>query len=150
MTTSVKNQTTLMYSIEEIDKALELLENLLLRYSIFTFTGTLGAGKTTLIRAFLEKLGVRDYITSPTFSYVNIYTTNNNRTVYHFDLYRMSSLEEFYAQGFEDYLQEPNSIVVIEWPEIIKPLLINNKQTCHIELDYNGLEKRTLTVDLAS
>lgn len=137
-------QQTLTYSFKEITRAVALLESLLNRCTIFTFTGTLGAGKTTLIRAFLQTLGVTEHITSPTFSYVNIYTTANNRIIYHFDLYRMSSLEEFFAQGFEEYLQQPNSIVLIEWPELLEHILSNNMHTCHIQLDYNGLNKRRL------
>ena len=103
---------------------------------VITFTGDLGAGKTTLIRALLKDLGVNQPITSPTFTYVNRYITANGKTLYHFDLYRLNALDEFMAQGFDEYLYQPNSWCLIEWPAVVMPLLTHG--TCHITLDYDG------------
>jgi len=111
------------------------------RCSVITFTGDLGAGKTTLIRALLRDLGVLQPITSPTFTYMNRYITADGKTIYHFDLYRLNNLEEFRAQGFDEYLYQPNSYCLIEWPAIVMPLL--TQDVCPISLEYEA-EARAL------
>ncbi|KKQ49768.1 MAG: ATPase, YjeE family protein [candidate division TM6 bacterium GW2011_GWF2_38_10] len=92
-------------------------------YSIITLSGDLGAGKTTLMGKIMKTLGIKQAVTSPTFGYVKTYTTPNNLTIHHFDLYRLSSIDEFFDAGFDEYIVQPNSISFIEWPEIIAPLL---------------------------
>ena len=87
---------------------------------IFAFYGTMGAGKTTFIKAICEELGVQDVITSPTFAIVNEYSAS--QTIYHFDFYRIKKLEEVYDMGYEDYFYSGN-ICFIEWPELIEDLL---------------------------
>lgn len=110
------------------------------KYKIFTFQGPLGAGKTTFIKSFLRECGVGDIITSPTFTYVNIYKTNKGRIFNHFDLYRLETLEDFLNSGFDEYFYRENSWSFIEWPEIVKPLLQQNcfqKKVYNIVLNYN-------------
>jgi tRNA threonylcarbamoyladenosine biosynthesis protein TsaE len=94
--------------------------------NIITLTGPLGTGKTTLIKEILKQLGISEIVPSPTFGYVNTYQTKN-KTIHHFDLYRIHSLEDFIGAGFQDYLDEKNSIIFIEWPETIAPLLKSDK-----------------------
>ncbi|MBY0353059.1 tRNA (adenosine(37)-N6)-threonylcarbamoyltransferase complex ATPase subunit type 1 TsaE [Candidatus Babeliales bacterium] len=115
--------------------------------TVFTLTGPLGAGKTTLVKEILRQCGVTDTVTSPTFGYVNSYRNAEETTFHHFDLYRIGSLEEFIDAGFDEYLNTPNSLCFIEWPEVIKPLLdqlIEQKKVCHITLSYDpeSIEKR--------
>ncbi|KTD71386.1 tRNA (adenosine(37)-N6)-threonylcarbamoyltransferase complex ATPase subunit type 1 TsaE [Legionella tucsonensis] len=82
---------------------------------IMTFSGDLGAGKTTIIRAMLKHLGIQSAIKSPTFSLVESYTCNH-LTIHHFDLYRIHHEEELEYMGFRDYFTQ-ESICCIEWSE---------------------------------
>ncbi|SDK86966.1 tRNA threonylcarbamoyladenosine biosynthesis protein TsaE [Pedobacter sp. ok626] len=88
---------------------------------IFIFEGEMGAGKTTLIKALAKELGVTKVVTSPTFSIVNEYDANG-KIIYHFDFYRIKTLQEAYDIGYEEYFYSGN-ICFIEWPEKIAPLL---------------------------
>jgi tRNA threonylcarbamoyladenosine biosynthesis protein TsaE len=96
---------------------------------VFTLTGDLGAGKTTLTQAVCKALGVRENVTSPTFSLVNEYSyldKNGQEQLFrHLDLYRLKSLDEALDIGIEDYLED-GQYCFIEWPEIIEPLLPND------------------------
>lgn len=89
---------------------------------IFAFYGSMGAGKTTFIKALCEELQVLDYVTSPTFSLINEYQTKSKGTIFHFDFYRIKDLSEAYDFGYEDYFYS-NSYCFIEWPELIESLL---------------------------
>ena len=72
-------------------------------HRVFAFYGSMGAGKTTFIKAVCEVLGVEDVITSPTFAIVNEYESPSYASIYHFDFYRIHKLEEVYDMGYEDY-----------------------------------------------
>lgn len=134
---------SLVYSLDNVDAAVDVLYPLFEKYSVITLTGSLGAGKTTLVQALLERAGVAGPIQSPTFTYVNIYDLTGDVKLYHFDLYRLHTLEEFFELGFNEYLYQSNSKALIEWPAIIEPLLKND--VCNVALDYDGLEMRKLT-----
>ena len=88
---------------------------------IWLIHGEMGAGKTTLIKSICEQLGVEDNVTSPTFSIINEYQSTKE-PVYHFDFYRVSSIEEALKAGVEDYFYSGH-YCFIEWPEIILPIL---------------------------
>ena len=92
---------------------------------IFAFYGAMGAGKTTFIKVICETLGVTDMISSPTFSIVNEYRSSNGEKIFHFDFYRIKSLNEAYDMGYEDYFYS-NAYCFIEWPEKIEELLPPN------------------------
>lgn len=114
---------------------------------IFAITGPLGAGKTTVIQRVLRDCGVVGPITSPTFNYVNEYSNNKGEHFYHFDLYRINDVHSFQEMGFDEYLNQPNSWVFIEWPEVIKPLLTEG--VCNIVFDYHDeVDKRIVTIDI--
>lgn len=89
---------------------------------VFAFYGAMGAGKTTFIKAICEALGVKDPISSPTFSIVNEYLSGDGQKIYHFDFYRIKTMNEAYDMGYEDYLYS-NAYCFIEWPEKIAELL---------------------------
>lgn len=114
--------------LPEIAKQLWDMHN---QISVYTFSGPLGAGKTTLIGQLLEVAGVTSPVISPTFTYVRIYHVGEY-TFYHFDLYRIHSLDDFYSLGFDEYLYAPRSWSCIEWPEIISPLL--KERVCRVTL----------------
>ncbi len=84
---------------------------------VLTFSGEIGAGKTTFIRAMLRAFGVRSAIKSPTFSLVESYQSNCLQ-IHHFDLYRIHDAQELDYIGFRDYFAE-NAVCCIEWPQRI-------------------------------
>ena len=91
-------------------------------HTVFAFYGKMGAGKTTFIRAVCQEWGVmEDIVASPTFAIVNEYKGNEG-PIYHFDFYRIKQLSEAYDMGCEDYFYSGN-LCLIEWPELIEPLL---------------------------
>lgn len=87
-----------------------------LKHPILLIKGNLGAGKTTFSQVLLKALGSQDEVSSPTYSIVNEYDTPNGK-VFHFDLYRLKSVEEAYDFGIEEYLDNCY-LSIIEWPEI--------------------------------
>ena len=136
-----------IYGVNEVkDIALEL-KKLLPRCKIMTFQGTLGAGKTTLVGELLRSCGVKDVITSPTFTYVNCYKNAQGESFYHFDCYRLDSAQAFLDAGFEEYLYLLQSWALIEWPEVLEPVLKTG--VCRVILDYEGVEKRRIKVLLS-
>lgn len=104
--------------------------------------GDLGAGKTTLVRGFLRELGVTDQVRSPTFTLVEPYLVNFG-TVYHFDLYRMITAEEFYYIGGSDYFT-PQSICLLEWPERGEGFI--PKATIICRIDFNPDDGRMVYI----
>ncbi|MDD5382702.1 MAG: tRNA (adenosine(37)-N6)-threonylcarbamoyltransferase complex ATPase subunit type 1 TsaE [Candidatus Margulisbacteria bacterium] len=92
----------------------------LLPNEIIALTGTLGAGKTTLIQGVAEGLGVKDYVTSPTFIIINEY--QGRSLFYHIDLYRLDDVSQIADLGIEEYFQR-GGICVIEWAEKLGALL---------------------------
>lgn len=99
---------------------------------IFLLKGTLGAGKTTLIKAFCEVLGVTSDLSSPSFSIINEYADKNgNVIVYHADLYRLKSLEEAEAIGLHEYL-DSGKYCFIEWFEILESYVSGTKISIEI------------------
>ncbi len=111
--------------IDSIDYIPVAAKNILEKFSddrIFGFYGDLGAGKTTLIKALCEKLGVRDIIHSPTFSLINEYIDQNNIEIFHFDFYRIKNLKEALDLGIEEYFMS-GSYCFIEWPDLIDEIL---------------------------
>ncbi len=105
--------------------------------------GELGAGKTTFIKGLISELCQveEESIISPTFTYMNLY--EGKQRVIHFDLYRLSGLAAFLAQGFTDFLLE-EAIVIIEWPDRITSLLPPDYYEIH--MDYTGASKRTISI----
>ena len=85
--------------------------------SIIILSGDLGAGKTKFTQGILKYFGLENEISSPTFTIVNEYNAKD-LNIYHFDLYRLADIDEFYAMGGEEYLQ--NGICIFEWGEILE------------------------------
>jgi tRNA threonylcarbamoyladenosine biosynthesis protein TsaE len=89
---------------------------------IWLFEGEMGAGKTTLIKALCQELGVADHVSSPTYSLINEYLDQNGKLIYHFDFYRIKDQSEAIDIGSEEYFYSGN-ICFIEWPSMIPDLL---------------------------
>lgn len=106
--------------------------------TVFAFYGSMGAGKTTFIKAVCEELGVTDVINSPTFAIVNEYRSEQTgELIYHFDFYRIKKMEEVYDMGYEDYFYS-GALCFIEWPELIDELLPGDAVEVHIEENEQG------------
>ncbi len=105
--------------------------------TVFAFNGTMGAGKTTFIKAICEELGVTETVNSPTFSIVNEYETEDGRIIYHFDCYRINKMEEALEIGIEEYLYSGN-LCFIEWSENIASLLPDSVVNVEIREMENG------------
>lgn len=97
--------------------------------TVFALYGGMGVGKTTFIKEVYRNLGVVDEVTSPTFAIINEYKTSSNEQLYHFDLYRLDSINDARNIGVEEYL-DSGCVCMIEWPEIIEPLL--PEHTCRV------------------
>ena len=104
---------------------------------IFAFYGSMGAGKTTFVKALCEAMGVTDTVNSPTFAIVNEYDTPSGRPIYHFDFYRIKRHAEVYDKGYEDYFYG-RGLCFIEWPELIEELLPEETVKVTIEEQPDG------------
>ncbi len=109
-------------SVNELDKIAEQMLFLFPAARVFAVTGLMGAGKTTFIQAVCRQLGVKDNVSSPTFSIVNEYRTGSKEPVFHFDLYRLRKPEELLDIGYEDYFFS-GDYCFIEWPELAGMLI---------------------------
>ncbi len=113
------------YNLTALPKAVHQLRQWGDTASLYTLSGDLGAGKTTLIREWCRQLGVTGPVSSPTFSLVNEYRAGNGQVIYHMDFYRLRDALEAQEAGLEELLTEPGALVFVEWPgraEAILPL----------------------------
>jgi tRNA threonylcarbamoyladenosine biosynthesis protein TsaE len=111
---------------------------------VVALIGELGTGKTTLTKSIAEGLGIREMITSPTFTIVQEYT-DGRLPLYHFDVYRICDLEEMYELGYEEYFFG-EGVCVIEWAEQIEELIPEDAITIRIEYGA-GEEERIYDVE---
>lgn len=114
---------------------------------IIILSGELGAGKTKFTEGFLSYFGLENEVSSPTFTIVNEYK-NNNITIFHFDVYRLEDVDEFYAIGGEEYFN--SGICIIEWGEYIRDALpreyieiifnksLSNENIRNLNINFNG------------
>ena len=110
---------------------------------IVILSGELGSGKTKFVQGILKHFKLEKEISSPTFTIVNEYS-NSQINIYHFDLYRLEDIDEFYAIGGEEYLE--NGICIFEWGEILEKELKNNYTKISFEKDSNDDNKRILNI----
>lgn len=133
--------------IEKLDNIREAAKQFIANIgdsTVFAFYGKMGAGKTTFVKAVCEELGVADVITSPTFSIVNEYRSEQTgELIYHFDFYRVKKIEEVYDMGFEDYFYS-GALCFIEWPELCEEVLPDDTVKVSINEEPDG--SRTITL----
>ena len=111
---------------------------------VLVLCGDLGVGKTKLTEGILTYFGLQNEISSPTFTIVNEYQTETF-PIYHFDVYRLSDIDEFYAIGGEEYFSK--GICIIEWGEIIEDILPKDYIKIKIEKDENNFERRIIKIE---
>ena len=131
-------------STDDLPKAAAAILESLDGRSVVAFRGEMGAGKTTLIRAICDALGVTDTVTSPTFAIVNEYRGEGIPPVCHFDFYRIDRIEEAFDFGYEEYFYG-GDLCLVEWPEKIESLLPDDAMTVRIEV--TGEDSRTIEID---
>ena len=110
---------------------------------VVVLSGELGAGKTKFTEGFLKYFGLDNEISSPTFSIVNEYK-KDDLNIYHFDVYRLEDVDEFYAIGGEEYFS--SGICIIEWGEIIEDALPQNCIRINFEKDLSDENIRYLKI----
>ena len=106
------------YKLDEIQKVAKKVTQEI-NSNIILLSGEVGAGKTTLIKEILKVLKVNDNVNSPTFSIINEYLSDDKKTIYHIDLYRIKNIDELHSIGFFEYL-ESNNLCFIEWGNMIE------------------------------
>ena len=129
-------------SLDELDKVAEAVIDSLDGRTVVAFDAPMGAGKTTLISRIAALLGAEDSVTSPTFAIVNQYE-GRERTIYHFDMYRIERVEEALDFGSEEYLSS-GELCLVEWPEKIEPLL--PEDTMVVKIEILGDEERRFVI----
>ena len=110
---------------------------------VVVLSGELGAGKTKFTEGFLKYFGLDKEISSPTFNIVNEYKKDDIK-IYHFDVYRLEDVDEFYAIGGEEYFS--SGICIIEWGELIEEALPNDYIKISFENDLNDENIRYLNI----
>lgn len=130
-------------SLSEIGEAARLFTDAIGKRRVFAFNGKMGAGKTTFIKALCQHLGVQDAINSPTFAIVNEYADGEGDPIFHFDFYRLKNLGEAYDMGCEEYFYSGN-LCLIEWPEMVEPLLPQDAVNVQIEEIEDGKRRISL------
>lgn len=109
-------------SLSDLDAVAEQVLASLEGRTVVIFRGGMGAGKTTLISRIVRSLGSEDTVTSPTFALVNQYEGADDCRIYHFDFYRIDSIDEVFDLGYEEYFYS-GDLCLVEWPEKIESLL---------------------------
>lgn len=110
------------------------------QHPVLCFQGPMGAGKTTLIRALCQELGVKEAVASPTYALVHEYRDSQERPVYHFDWYRLEEPEEALDLGLDYYLEE-GALCLMEWPEKIRNFLPPASEVIYIRPAASGLRR---------
>ena len=132
---------------EALPQAAQEFASLMGDETVYAFYGEMGAGKTTFIRELCRALGVEeDLANSPSFSIINEYRSDTTaELIYHFDLYRLESLDEALEIGVEDYF-DSGAVCLIEWPERVADILPDDTVRVDISEDADG--SRLLKVTL--
>ena len=136
------NKTYLVDSIEALPQIAQQI-NTDLVHSLVLLVGDLGAGKTTLTKELLTIRGCVDEGSSPSYSIINQYMTNDSNRIYHIDLYRLNSADEAFRLGLEDIIYS-GDLCLVEWPQIIYDYL---EEPYHIiKIEVNTDKKRLISL----
>ena len=132
------------YELKDINAVADsLITQWLSKFKIWCFNAEMGAGKTTFIKALCESMGVSDPLSSPTFSIVNEYLSGNGNAIYHFDFYRLETVDDAERIGVREYL-DSGDICFIEWPFNLKDLI--PEEYLEINIKFVEKNKREISV----
>ncbi len=135
-------------SIEGLDEFAQAFWEKVGNIKVFAFHGPMGAGKTTLITALGRKKGIRDQMSSPTFSIINQYAFRENgmeKTMYHIDLYRIEKSEEAVQAGIDDAI-DSGALCMVEWPQKAPELF--DELTAHVFIEPVDASNRMVRIEL--
>ena len=135
----------LIFSLDNIQEAAVSFLSATANYKVIALHGDMGAGKTTFVHAVCEAAGVKDNISSPTFSIINEYVALTGDVIYHIDLYRLKNEQEALQAGVEDCLFSGN-ICFVEWPDKASNIFPDN--TLHISISVLDMNTRILKINL--
>lgn len=130
-------------NFDEINNLAQSLAKKLENGGCVGLIGDLGAGKTTFTKKICECFGVTENVKSPTFTYVIEYESGRKK-ISHFDVYRISNPEEIYEIGFEDFIGDEESVVIVEWAD--KILSEMPQDTIFIEINHHSENMRKISV----
>jgi tRNA threonylcarbamoyladenosine biosynthesis protein TsaE len=133
---------SIQYSLPEIEQVAKQLLSSLPTRCVVLIEGEMGVGKTTLMSALLRKCGVQE-VSSPTYSVVNEYVSDQGKRIHHYDLYRVKDVDELYEMGFMDLLEQADWHF-IEWPALGTPFYPSSAIHWKIELLSN--EDRSILI----
>lgn len=136
-----------LFSIEKLDEFAAQFWKEAGSIKLFAFHGQMGAGKTTIIMALCRAKGVKDVMSSPTFSIINEYLDADGQKIFHMDLYRLKDEEEIIQAGVEDCLSS-GSVCMVEWPEKAPDLF--DEETAHVYLSAVTESEREVELKLPS
>lgn len=132
--------------IEDLEQVAQCITEYFGEFEVYALEGEMGSGKTTFMRALGKVLNVNEEVSSPTYSLVNEYSINNSiMRIFHFDLFRLKSIEELKDIGFEEYLHAPDVYVFIEWWQMAKALI---EQTDYILIRFEKTDENTRKITL--
>lgn len=133
----------IVFKLDKIEEAALQLVHIAGAKKIVAMHGQMGAGKTTLVHAVCNVLGVKDMVSSPTFSIINEYTTAAGDSIYHLDLYRLNGEKEALDAGVEECIFS-NQWCFVEWPENAPSLFPADAIHCYLSV--TGDNERKLVV----
>ncbi len=139
-----------IHSVEETDAFGKILAQHIPSGTCIGLVGTLGAGKTRLVQALIQAHGIpRDQITSPTFALMHTFESKTlevpQRILYHLDAYRLRDEDEFYELGIEEFIEQPNTLTLIEWADRVANALPEN--TLWIQIEWVGQQQRRIRLE---
>ena len=142
----LKNKCFVSASERETESIGAEISRMCPRGSVILLDGDLGAGKTVFTRGFARALGIDEPVSSPTYTIVQEYDLPERGRLYHLDLYRISGVEAALAFGVDEFLNDPSSYALVEWPERITGIIPQN--AVRIRLKHTGESQREITVEM--
>ena len=142
----LKNKSFVSVSERETEAIGAEIARMCPRGSVILLDGDLGAGKTVFTRGFARELGIDEPVSSPTYTIVQEYDLPERGRLYHLDLYRISGVEAALAFGVDEFLNDPSSYALVEWPERITGIIPKN--AVKIRLKHTGESQREITVEM--
>ena len=142
----LKNKNLVSASESETEAIGAEIARMCPRGSVILLDGDLGAGKTVFTRGFARALGIDEPVSSPTYTIVQEYDLPERGRLYHLDLYRISGVQAALAFGVDEFLNDPSSYALVEWPERISGIIPGN--AIKIRLKHTGESQREISVEV--